>query len=216
MPKSKTKRRKQSSKPAKTNTGEGSVQWGGSSSGNLGSFTKSFLYLILIAVVGGVAWFWWSGTTVNREFAALAEAGKPALEKVVTLPNLGRRHLDIGEGYRYADPFPTSGPHSQTWVQPGEYNDRQLPTMLVHALEHGNIVVYYDQPGNEALEKLRSWTGTYRGQWDGMVLTPNRGLGKRVVLTAWTKRLELPEFDPAAAAAFIDAYRGRGPENPVR
>ena len=42
------------------------------------------------------------------------------------------------------------------------------------------------------------------------------GLGQSVVLTAWAKRLDLDRFDPAPAAAFIDGYRGRGPENPVR
>ena len=35
-------------------------------------------------------------------------------------------------------------------------------------------------------------------------------------MTAWRKRLRLKTFDASAAAAFIDAYRGRGPENPVR
>ena len=46
------------------------------------------------------------------------------------------------------------------------------------------------------------------------VSTPDGG--EAIVLTAWTKRLRLDPFDPAAAAAFIDAYRGRGPEHPVR
>ncbi len=42
------------------------------------------------------------------------------------------------------------------------------------------------------------------------------GMGKRVVLVAWTKLLRLRKFDAASAAAFIDAYRGRGPEQRVR
>jgi hypothetical protein len=37
-----------------------------------------------------------------------------------------------------------------------------------------------------------------------------------VVLTAWRKILKLDTFEPASAAAFVDAYRGRGPENKVR
>jgi hypothetical protein len=37
-----------------------------------------------------------------------------------------------------------------------------------------------------------------------------------VVLTAWRKILKLDSFEPAAAAAFIDTYRGRGPEKRVR
>ena len=37
-----------------------------------------------------------------------------------------------------------------------------------------------------------------------------------VVMTAWTKLLRLEAFDEASAAAFIDLFRGRGPENRVR
>lgn len=66
------------------------------------------------------------------------------------------------------------------------------------------------------MEQLKEWAGLYDGQWSGLVVTRNSGLDEAVVLTAWTKRLEFDSFDPAAAAAFIDAYRGRGPENPVR
>ena len=42
------------------------------------------------------------------------------------------------------------------------------------------------------------------------------GLEASVILTAWTRVLTLDGFDRDAAAAFIDAYRGRGPEHPVR
>ena len=45
---------------------------------------------------------------------------------------------------------------------------------------------------------------------------PKQGLGQTIELTAWTKLLRLETWDAALAAAFIDAYRGRGPENPVR
>lgn len=37
-----------------------------------------------------------------------------------------------------------------------------------------------------------------------------------ILLTAWTKMLRLAKFDAASAAAFIDRFRGRGPEHPVR
>jgi len=41
-------------------------------------------------------------------------------------------------------------------------------------------------------------------------------LNNQIVLTAWRKRLKLDAFDTKIAAAFIDAYRGRGPERQVR
>ena len=75
---------------------------------------------------------------------------------------------------------------------------------------------YYDKPGEKALEALSSWTALYPGAWDGVIATKMAGIGVYVVLTAWTKRLNPERFDRAAAAAFIDLFRGRGPEHPVR
>lgn len=49
-----------------------------------------------------------------------------------------------------------------------------------------------------------------------MLVVRREGLGQRLILTAWNKILRLDHFDPAVAAAFVDKYRGRGPENPVR
>ena len=76
--------------------------------------------------------------------------------------------------------------------------------------------IYYDRPGPDAISTLEDWTSLYTGHWDGVIATPSPGLGKAVVLTAWRKKFELERFAPAASAAFIDAFRGRGPENPVR
>jgi hypothetical protein len=103
-----------------------------------------------------------------------------------------------------------------TWTRPGVYEQPQRPTQLVHALEHGHIVIYYDEPGAEAMQLIEEWAALYDGQWSGVVVTPRPDLGEALVVTAWTKRLALDTFDPFSTAAFIDAYRGRGPETPVR
>ena len=112
--------------------------------------------------------------------------------------------------------FPTSGRHDPVPTAPGVYRAPQRPAQLVHALEHGNVVIYYDTPGPEALATLKDWAGLYGGQWDGVVVAPMDGLVGDLVITAWTKTRRLRSFDAALAAAFIDAYRGRGPEHPVR
>jgi hypothetical protein len=127
-----------------------------------------------------------------------------------------RTHIPPRAFYDYGTPFPTSGPHSPRWTETGFYSEPQPPTELVHALEHGNIVIYYDQPGSRALEQLKRWAEEHQGQWDGVVVVPSPGLKERVVLTAWEKRLMLDRFDGAAAAAFLDAFRGRGPEGAMR
>ena len=169
----------------------------------------------LLAVLAIVAALWWVANLGERDFAALARDGRGELQAlVVTEISAGRTH-DAHAG-DYDHRFPTSGAHNPTWVDPGVYSERQSLARLVHSLEHGNIVIYYDDPPGQVLERLRGWARLYDGQWSGIVLVPAAGLDQSVVLTAWTKRLVLDEFRPELAAAFIDAYRGRGPENPVR
>ncbi len=208
MPKSKTRKRSKSGAARK-------LDWGASErKGSRGINIVLGAVALTVVVAGGL--YWWRTTAVEATFLALAAEGQPALEKVERFPNLGRKHLDPGQTHRYQTTFPTSGPHDLVWTRPGFYDQPQKPTLLVHALEHGNIVVYYDQPGDAALATLKDWTEIYGGQWDGLVVTPDPSLGQGVVLAAWRKLLVLDRFEAAAGAAFIDAHRGRGPEHPVR
>ena len=150
-------------------------------------------------------------------FAQGAQAqGVPAdVETIPAAPD-ARQHLPEGADHDYGTPFPTSGPHSPHGTAAGFYTEVLPSIQLVHALEHGNIVIYYDQPGEAVTTRLRDWTRTYSGHWDGIVVTPSPGIGEQIVLTAWEKRLFLARYDEEEAAAFIDAFRGRGPEHPVR
>ncbi len=60
---------------------------------------------------------------------------------------------------------------------PAEWKGRhQTAERLVHALEHGNIVIYYDKPGDAVRQSLDSWTDLCGGQWSGIVVT-YRGRG---------------------------------------
>ena len=77
-------------------------------------------------------------------------------------------------------------------------------------------MIYYDKPLPSVLETLKTWASLFRGDRDGIIVVANPGLGTEIVLTAWDKRLQLANFEPSAAAAFIDAFRGRGPEKRVR
>lgn len=171
--------------------------------------------IVILALLAGGA-YWYFGNQAEARFQELAVEGESALDQVRTLPDRGRRHLEPNAPYAYRDRFPTSGPHDPAPTAPGVYAQPQPDTKLVHALEHGNIVIYRDAPGDEADALLESWAGLYSGDWSGVVVVPESGLGEELVLSAWTKQLRLSTFDEATAAAFIDAYRGRGPEHPVR
>jgi hypothetical protein len=208
MAKSKRKRQKRQSP-------EGKVSWGGKATAGTRRLNVAIALAALAGAVAGVL-YWAAADRSESAFMALAEAGRDRLDAVETEPNKGRRHLGAGETYHYGDSSPTSGPHDTTWAATGFHETAPAPTRVVHALEHGNVVIYYDRPDDEVLETLKVWTGIYTGQWDGLLAIPMSGLGGSLILTAWTKELRLDSFDAALAAAFIDAYRGRGPEHPVR
>ena len=189
--------------------------------GGSGKDTGTRRINVMVATAGIVAtlaigYWWWQSEQSESRFLALAEAGQTALQDVETLPDQGRNHLALGQTRDYGTPFPTTGPHEPVWTTTGFYSQSQRPTQIVHALEHGNVVIYYDDPGIDVITTLKEWAGLYGGQWDGVVVNLSPGLSKSVVLTAWRKILRLDPFEPAAAAAFVDAFRGRGPEHPVR
>lgn len=201
--------------PGKTKVGK--MSFGGHYPSKKKRRDNTIAAVVAIAIVGGFGTMWWQSESAERSFLSLAEIGSGVLPQVTSSRSQGQRHLAFGETIRYGDAFPTSGPHAQRWTVTGFYETPQPATGLVHALEHGNVVIYYDRPGNDALQLLQQWADLFTGQWDGVVVAPKPGvLGERVVLTAWTKKLELAQFDAASVAAFIDAFRGRGPENRVR
>jgi hypothetical protein len=208
MPKSRTRK-----KSAKGKTK--SIDWGVPATKGSGRINLVLGAVALAALVAGGAYFWQLQQT-GSAFDALIAEGQPALARVETTADRGGGHLQPGQGHSYDTAFPTSGIHDLVPLDPGFYTEPQRPTQLVHSAEHGHIVIYYEDPGAEAIAMLKDWASLFGGNWSGVVAVPTSGLGKAVVLTAWRKILKLDAFEPASAAAFVDAYRGRGPENKVR
>ncbi len=208
MPKSRAKKKARKSSNRQ-------ISWGGKATKGSRRTNMVFGAIVVLALVAG-GLYWRRGNQLDAAFGVLAAQGQASLSRVRTLPSRGRGHLAFGQSHSYDEHFPTSGIHGDYNVNPGFYREVQLPTALVNSLESGHVVVYYENPGADAIQFLKDWTSFYDGQWDGLVAVPATGLGSAVVLTAWRKMYRLDDFDPATAAAFIDLYRGRGPKNPVR
>lgn len=183
--------------------------------GKIGPAKTVLAGVLMVAVVWG-GWSWWRYSAGEERFLALAAEGSDRLSAVERQRASTGGHLAPGQSAGYRERMPTAGVHDPKWIDPGVYGRPQTATRLVHSLEHGMIVVYYDAPPAEVMAQLESWAGLYGGPWSGLVLAPMPGLGEEVVLTAWERMLRLEPFDSAAAAAFIDRFRGRGPEHPVR
>jgi len=150
---------------------------------------------------------------------ALPQSGdQEYIQDVKEFENKGTNH--ISQEVAYEETPPLSGPHWSNWVEAGYYEQPQQPELLVHSLEHGAVVIYYDPDAitEEARSDLRERANTYTGNWTSVIVVPHPQENREApyTLTAWRHRLRLSEYDPDAVTAFIAEYLGRGPENAVR
>jgi hypothetical protein len=149
-----------------------------------------------------------------------------------TLPDSGQTHVQDGLSCRSADapcgadPYSslpaTSGPHWGTPAAWGAYSTPQNESQVIHNLEHGGIVIWYDP---EALDdaEVAELDAYVEGQVSSglsgrfkFISSPWGGdeeLGGAVALTAWRHLLTLEVFDMDAIRAFADAnYLRYAPE----
>jgi hypothetical protein len=140
-------------------------------------------------------------------------------EGVELFENEGQTHVADGTKVLYKTDPPTSGSHHNRWMPPSIYEAGEAaPELLVHNLEHGNVVIYFNRSalGKNELDALVELSKKYIGQWDGVVLVAREDKEYPVILTAWRSLLRLKQYEKEKVLAFLDAFRGRGPENPVR
>lgn len=124
-----------------------------------------------------------------------------------------------------ADPYSslpaTSGPH---WGSPnnwGVYTTPQNESQLIHNMEHGGVIVWYDPDRVDAdgVSDLANYVTTQvssgiSGRYK-FILSPWSGeveLRTPVAVTAWRQLLELDAVDTSAIDEFARAHYGRSPE----
>jgi len=66
------------------------------------------------------------------------------ISQVQTDPSPGNNHVEQGTEIEYEQTPPTGGTHYFGVVNAGFYEETQPYGLLVHSLEHGAVVVYYD------------------------------------------------------------------------
>ena len=146
----------------------------------------AFLSLTLIV------WLWWDSEQGDAAFLQQVQQGQPAVSQVRSFPSEGlAQHVPQGSPVYYRTDPPTTGAHYPTPSDPGYYEKPQLPGNLVHALEHGHIVIYYDRPSAAVMQRLKAWASRFENRWDGVIVAPMPGIGEQIILTAWTKELRL-------------------------
>lgn len=111
----------------------------------------------------------------------------------------------------YSTDPPTSGAHWGSVEQWGVHTEPVPNELQVHNLEHGGIVIQYDE---ETLpeDALQSLTDKVNSIPVKVILAPREGMEDPIVLTAWGRMLTLTEYDEAQVDDFIDAHIDNGPE----
>ncbi|MCC7165568.1 MAG: DUF3105 domain-containing protein [Anaerolineae bacterium] len=164
---------------------------------------------LMILITGVVLWQVYGPRETPIETIALA-AGE--CTPAQAMMNYGRGDLQEGAQLpTYVDYPPLSGAHLNSplrdgvWRQPAQ-NDEL--SRAVHSLEHGRVIVYYNQLTDAERTELENLVGS-----EGKVIVlPWTGLKDRVVLAAWARWQRCHGVNPQAILNFINSYRDKGPE----
>ncbi|WP_254279641.1 DUF3105 domain-containing protein [Haloarcula marina] len=184
------------------------------------------LGVVAVLAIGAVAFTMLGGggggpPVDGIEAAPLNESGDASLlNGVERFPNQGNEHVASGTDVDYAQMPPLSGPHYTGTVEAGFYEETPALGDLVHTLEHGAVIVYYDPATttDAANESLEGFATVHTGTWQSVVVAPNPNPNPEAdyVLTAWRHRMYMDGYDARTVHAFLSEFLGRGPENPVR
>ncbi|HKY36395.1 MAG TPA: DUF3105 domain-containing protein [Polyangiaceae bacterium] len=139
-----------------------------------------------------------------------------------TYKNGSRDHVELCSSVDYEMSPPVFGDHYPNWAAFMTY-DYPVPLgYLVHSLEHGAVVVFYDCP-EECLDEVAevqaaidSWPADPLCSLDikhRVILVPSPGLGVRWAAAAWGYSIKADCFDAELFANFYARHVGNAPED---
>ncbi|MSP14112.1 MAG: DUF3105 domain-containing protein [Chloroflexi bacterium] len=130
----------------------------------------------------------------------------------------GQTHIQPGEAHpAYNSDPPTSGWHIIDPAPNGYHEVAPPDEQLVHNLEHGHIVIYFNcaHPAagdcNTLKNRIQDLAKSQQQLWK-ITIAPREKLDVPIILTAWRRMQKLEQFDEKLIVEFIQAYRDRGPE----
>ena len=91
---------------------------------------KRIIWLAVFILVGALGYWIYKGITKPLPGQAVADKG--------------REHVTDIFGKEYSSNPPTSGPHFPVWAKSGVYDRLISDGYLIHSMEHGYVVIWYD------------------------------------------------------------------------
>jgi hypothetical protein len=182
--------------------------------------------VVAILTIGGCAVEGGSASSPPRPTAATEQAAPEnsdaaACDAVRELPNPDRRHLAAGEDF-VVDSFPpVAGPHDASSLQAGWYDSPLIhaaagdtrPTVarMVHALEHGYVVVLHDDRATDM--DLRRWHASNSSSPKLIVIPVPDRMQRPIALLSWERLVWCDRFHAQAFDEYLTAYH-EGPNAP--
>ena len=128
----------------------------------------------------------------------------------------GQAHHPNGSGVAvdYATTPPYGGPHWTFPLRCGIYEEEQRFEPMVHTMEHGAIVLYY-QPlvvDAETVGAMRLAASQLLREGARLILTPSTRIGTPVAIASWGRLLLMDDFEEDTLRGFIEAFEGDAPE----
>jgi hypothetical protein len=138
-----------------------------------------------------------------------AAAGEP-----IPIVANAQEHVEDGTVVEYNSDPPTSGPHYAVPQSPGFYDEVIPDGHIVHSMEHGYIIVWYDcdQLSADDCETLKKDIQNFVSGRAKTIGLPRSGMETPIALTSWGRLLRLDEWDANAAREFHRANLNKAPE----
>jgi len=113
----------------------------------------------------------------------------------------------------YTSNPPTSGPHGSTPVRRGIYSEPVSREQLVHNMEHGAVVIWYNcSDCDEVVASMREVAQAFLEDGRELVMAPYPDMeADAIALTAWTRldKFSVGEYSEERLRTFVEAHERR-------
>lgn len=140
----------------------------------------------------------------------VTSTGSATCSNLVVEPDEGRNHLVAGETPTYHVIPPTSGTHNPVPLQEGVYDNNVDVTQLVHSLEHGYVIMYYNKDATPA--QVNQLVSIQQSDPFKMIVASYPTMPNKVALVAWNHLQTCDGVNEQAIRSFTAQFRNQGPE----
>lgn len=164
---------------------------------------------VLVALAVGAFGFqkWQEGSgALNRAIKAASCTEIKDVEELEASP-----HLEAGApDPTYNSNPPTSGRHLGNTAPWGAQDETIDKKMLVHNLEHGGIIIHYNNDlGQDSEDQIQELVDSFP---DGVISQPNDEIDDPLALAAWGSLQTCERYNETIVKAFIKERCNKGPE----